>query len=79
MIPDNDNYEWPSLLSAAGIGGTVACCLVLELFGGAALRGGVATAIGLSTGLMYTTVVGTGVLMAFLSLEYRRHAEKSHV
>ena len=38
--------------------GVVACCLALELLGGAVILSGVAAAIGLSTGLMYVTVVG---------------------
>ena len=62
-MTDNDTE---SLLTSAGIGGVVVCCAALELLGGAALLGGLAAALGLSTGLTYLTVVGLGGLLAVL-------------
>ena len=68
-----------SLLTYAGLGGVVACCLALELLGGAAILGGVAAVVGLSTGLTYLAVVGVaGVLTAFLALSYRQYRGVSH-
>ena len=72
--------ENSSLLPYAGLGGVVACCLALELLGGAVILSGVAAAIGLSTGLMYVTVVGlVGVLVVFLLFEYRRYARMNYI
>ena len=69
-----------SLLTYAGFGGVIACCLALELLGGAVILGGVAAAIGLSTGLMYVTVVGlVGVLVVFLLFGYRRYARMNYI
>lgn len=53
-----------SWLPYAGVGGLVACCLGLELLGGAVVLGGLAATIGLSTGLTYLAVVGLGGLVA---------------
>jgi hypothetical protein len=66
MTTDTDDPDHTSLLSAAGIGGAVACCLALELLGGAAVLGGLAAAIGLSTGLIYVAVIGVGGVFAAL-------------
>jgi hypothetical protein len=71
MTTDTDDH--PSLLSAAGIGGAVACCLGLELLGGAAVLGGLAAAIGLSTGHIYVGIIGVGgVLAALLTISYQQ-------
>lgn len=53
-----------SWLPYAGVGGLVACCLGLELLGGAVVLGGLAATIGLSTGLTYLAVVGLVGLVA---------------
>lgn len=53
-----------SLTAYAGAGGVAACCLVLELLGGATILTGIASAIGLSTGLTYVGVVGFAGLIA---------------
>ena len=72
--------ENSSLLPYAGLGGVVACCLALELLGGAVILSGVAAAIGLSTGLMYVTVVGlVGVLVVFLLFGYHRYARRNYI
>lgn len=62
----DNNPDGESLLTYAGFGGAVACCAALELLGGAALVGGLATALGLSTDLTYLAVVGLGGLLAVL-------------
>lgn len=62
------------LTAYAGLGGIAACCLVLELLGGAAILTGVATAIGLSTGLTYVGVAGlVGLVATGAAYLYRRH------
>lgn len=55
-----------SLLPYAGVGGLSVCCLTLEVLGGVALLSGLATAIGISTGLAYAAVVGLGGVTAVL-------------
>lgn len=57
----NDTESW---LPYAGVGGITACCLGLELLGGAAILSGLAATVGLSTGLTYAAVVGLGGLLA---------------
>lgn len=59
MSSDADSW-----LPYAGIGGLIACCLGLELLGGAVVLGGLAATIGLSTGVTYLAVVGIGGLVA---------------
>ena len=59
----NDSDSW---LPYAGVGGAVVCCLGLEVLGGAVLFGGLATAIGLSTGITYALVVVLGGILAVL-------------
>ena len=61
MSSDADSW-----LPYAGVGGLVACCLGLELLGGAVVLGGLAATIGLSTGVTYLAVVGLGGLIALL-------------
>ena len=61
MSGDTDSW-----LPYAGVGGVVACCLGLEMLGGAAVLGGLAATIGLSTGVTYLAVVGLGGLIALL-------------
>lgn len=74
------NKENSSLLTYAGLGGIVACCLALELLGGTVVLGSVAAVVGLSTGLMYVAVVGlTGVLVALLSLVSRQYTTKTSI
>jgi hypothetical protein len=53
-----------SQLPYVGVGGVVACCLGLEVLGGAVVLGGLAAKIGLSTGVTYLMVVGLGGLVA---------------
>lgn len=61
-----------SWLPYAGVGGAAACCLGLELLGGAALVSGLGAAVGLSSGLTYAAVVGLGgVLGALLVAGYQ--------
>ncbi|WP_435079165.1 hypothetical protein [Halococcus sp. AFM35] len=70
----------PSLLGYAGVGGVVACCLVLELLGGAAVLGSVAAAVGLSTGLTYVAVIGlVGVLVVLLTLGHQQYKQTNHI
>lgn len=72
--------EGSSVLPYAGLGGVVACCLALELLGGAAVLSGVAATVGLSIGLTYVTVAGVmGILVAGVVLGYRLHTRNSHV
>ena len=72
------NKEDSSLLTYAGLGGVVACCLALELLGGTVVLGGIAAAVGLSTGLMYVAGVGlVGVLIVLLTLGYRQYRQTS--
>lgn len=79
MTTDNDDHDRPSLLSAAGLGGAVACCLALELLGGAAILGGLAAAIGLSTGLTYVAIIGVGgILAALLAVGYQQRGGGTH-
>ena len=59
MSSDADSW-----LPYAGAGGILACCLGLEMLGGAVVLGGLATTIGLSTGVTYLAVVGLGGLVA---------------
>jgi hypothetical protein len=61
MSSDADSW-----LPSVGVGGVVACCLGLEMLGGAAVLGGLAATIGLSTGVTYLAVVGLGGLIALL-------------
>ena len=69
-----------SLLTYAGIGGAIACCAALELLGGAALLGGLAAVIGLSTGLTYLAIVGVGgIITVLLTLGYRQYGGTSNV
>lgn len=72
--------ESESLLSYVGVGGAVVCCVALELLGGATILGGLATLIGLSTGLAYLVLIGIGGLVAaLLALGYRQFRGVSHV
>ena len=58
--------EDSSVLAYAGLGGVTACCLALELLGGAVILSGVAAMVGLSIGLTYVTVVGAvGILVVW--------------
>jgi hypothetical protein len=66
MTADTDDPDRTSVLSGAGIGGAVACCLGLELLGRAAALSGLAAVIGLSTGFTYAAVVGLGGVLAAL-------------
>lgn len=59
MTSDADSW-----LPYAGVGGLIACCLGLELLGGAVVLGSLAATIGLSTGVTYLAVVGLGGLVA---------------
>jgi hypothetical protein len=69
-----------SLLTYAGLGGIVACCLAFELLGGAAILGGVATVLGFSTGLTYLVVVGVAsVFTTLLALGYQQYGGASRV
>jgi hypothetical protein len=75
-----DADESESLLAYAGIGGAAICCLGIELLGGAAILGGLAATVGLSTGLTYLIVAGTGGLfVALVALGYRQVAGPGHV
>lgn len=69
-MPDDDSE---SLLAYAGFGGAAICCLGIELLGGAALLGGLAATIGLSTGLTYLVIVGGGALGVVLLVRGHRH------
>ena len=61
------NKEGSSLLTYAGFGGVVACCLALELLGGTVVLGGIAATVGLSMGLVYLTiVVAVGVIVGLV-------------
>lgn len=72
--------ESESLLTYAGFGGVAVCCLGIELLGGAAILGGLAAAVGLSTGLTYLAVAGVGGLVAaLLALGYRQFGGTSYV
>ena len=74
------NKKDSSLLTYAGFGGVVACCLALELLGGTVVLGGIAATVGLSMGLMYVAIVGlAGVLVALLALLYRQSTTTSRV
>ncbi|MFC6616222.1 hypothetical protein ACFQAS_15050 [Halopenitus salinus] len=64
-----------SWLPYAGVGGVVACCLGLELLGGAVVVGGLAATIGLSTGVTYLAVVGLGGLVALFVAAGYQHVE----
>lgn len=65
--------EGASLVAYAGVGGALACCAVIELLGGAVILGGLATVLGLSTGLTYLAIAGLGGLVAAgAALGYRR-------
>lgn len=67
------NNESESLLTYAGFSGVAVCCLGIELLGGAAILGGLAATIGLSTGQMYLMVASLGgALAALLTLGYRQ-------
>lgn len=71
--------ESGSLLAYAGVGGVVACCLALELLGGAIILGGLAATIGLSTGLTYLVVLGVGgALAVLLAISYRQFQTPIH-
>lgn len=60
------------LLTLAGVGGIVGCCLALELLGGVALVSGLAAASGLSNGILYAAIVGlSGLLAVVLAVGYR--------
>lgn len=73
---DNDAE---SLLTSAGIGGAVICCAALEFLGGTALLGGLAAALGLSTGLTYLTVVGlSGIFAVLLVLGHKQLGGRTH-
>ncbi|MFC7157250.1 hypothetical protein ACFQPA_17605 [Halomarina halobia] len=73
-----DGDDADSLLPYAGLGGVVVCCAVLELLGGAAILGGLAATIGLSTGLTYLAVTGVGgVTAVLLLLGYRQSGRTS--
>lgn len=68
-----------SLLASAVLGGAVVCCAAIELLGGAALLGGLAAALGLSTSLTYLTVVGLGGLVtALFMLGYQQVGGITH-
>lgn len=72
--------ESEPLLAYAGFGGVAVCCLGIELLGGAAILGGLAATIGLSTGLTYLMVAGLGGLIAgLLGLGYGHLGGPSHV
>lgn len=74
-MPDDNE----SLLSYAGLGGLAVCCLAIELLGGAAILGGLAAIVGLSTGLTYLVIVGIGgIVAALLVLGYRQFEGASH-
>lgn len=68
-----------SVVAYAGLGGVAVCCLGIELLGGAAILGGLATAVGFSTGLTYLAVAGMGgVLAALLAVGYRHYQTAIH-
>lgn len=76
-MTSNENDSW---LPYAGLGGIVACCVGIELLGGAAILGGLAATVGLSTGVTYLAVVGLGgLVVAFLALGYRKVGGETHV
>ena len=72
-----------SRFSVAGIGsvavlGGIVCCMGLKLLGGAILFSGIATVVGLSTGLVTFLVGGVGgLIVALLVLGYRRAGDGS--
>ena len=77
-MPDGGDSE--SLLTYAGFGGVAVCCPGIELLGGAAILGGLAATVGLSSGLTYLVVVGIGgVAAALLTLGYRQFGGESRV
>jgi len=62
-----------SLTAYAGLGGIAACCLAIELLGGAAILTGAAAAIGLSTGMTYVGITGfAGLVATGTAYLYRR-------
>lgn len=68
-----DELDSESFLPYAGLGGLVICCLDIELLGGAAIVGGLAATVGLSTGAASLVVIGVGGLVAtLLALGYRQ-------
>lgn len=69
------NGDADSWLPSAGVGGVVACCLGLEVLGGAAALGGLATAVGLSTSITYLAVVGLSGLVVLLFAVGYHHIE----
>jgi hypothetical protein len=72
--------ETESLVAFAGFGSATVCCLALEVLGGAALLGGVTTAVGLSAGMTYLLIVGlSGVLAALLAVGYRQFGGENDV
>ena len=72
--------ESGSLLAYAGLGGVAVCCLGIELLGGAAILGGLAATLGLSTGLTYLVVIGVGgALVALLTIGYRQFQTPAYV
>lgn len=80
MKPMAEDEESESVLAYAGVGGVTVCCLGIELLGGAALLGGLAATIGLSTGLTYLVVTGVGgAVAALLALGYRQSQGATHV
>ncbi|MCL7418309.1 MAG: hypothetical protein M8354_10790 [Halalkalicoccus sp.] len=69
-----------SLLTYAGVGSVAACCLALELLGGAVVLGGLAAMLGLSEGLTYLVVLGvSGALVALLAIGYHQFQTTTHV
>lgn len=78
-MPSDTDSDTVSAVTYAGLGGAVVCCAALELLGGVAIVSGLATAIGLSTGLTYLAVVGaTGLVVAAAVIVYRR-SHTTHV
>jgi hypothetical protein len=68
-----------SVLPYAGLGGAVVCCLGIEVLGGAVILGGLAAAVGLSTGLTYLLIAGVGgVLAVLLATGYRQVRGATH-
>ena len=78
MFDDTSDSRFP----AAGIGsvavlGGIVCCMGLKLLGGAILFSGIATVVGLSTGLVTFLVGGVGgLIVALLVLGYRRAGDE---
>ncbi len=68
-VTDDDT----SLTVYAGLGGIAVCCLAIELLGGAAILGGVAAAVGLSTGMTYLGIAGLAGVSA-AGMVYLREA-----